>query len=171
MSAKFLFSGARGIPRGVWAALHAPRLDPAPRVGPCPLHPSWTPNANGPLVAASRSLCPFCREDRAAVEAQATRVEDEHVIALLRVGVTPELDRLYARHLEAHTLGTPQPGSFEEHDALERMEQIREDEEERERQKRKRQSQGVLVSGRIEGGEWVEYRARSHRRGVVRIVR
>src|SRR4051812_14630694 len=103
MGAKFLFSGVRGIRRGVWDALSAPRLDPLPRVGPCPVHPSWTPNPDGPLVAASRALCPFCREERAAVEAQATRVEDERVIALHRVGVTPELDRIYVRHLETHT--------------------------------------------------------------------
>ena len=147
--------------------------DASPSPPACERHPDWKPTRRGPQPSHVEGLCPGCRRDAEHKEKALpvyiggglpdVEPSPEHARRLQR------LETAYEEHLERSE--TVRPGSVEEVDALERIDQLRDDEQRRDSAKYGRG--GVLVSGRIEGSRWVEYRAiptgRKHRTRIIRV--
>jgi hypothetical protein len=129
----------------------------------CSKH-DWRPVIRAGTLPPPRSECPGCK-------AESLRARDtdrgERVLVHPGIPTTPEEHGLMDHWLELERRRHPgrvEPGSEEEERALEQIEAAREDERTRDHPQRA----GRLVSGRIEHGEWVEYRALP-RRGIARV--
>ena len=119
---------------------------------PCSRHPAWQVSISNRRVPPPASQCPYCLREaqvRHATQQQPTRYEE---VDPWDVG--DYSDRVAAAIEDnAHRFGPLcRPSSSEEEFALERIDELREDELALE-QKR---PNGRRVSGRIEGGRWVE---------------
>jgi hypothetical protein len=148
---------------------------PAPEPPACQLHPDWQPPKRlSGQPRPPKGLCPYCRRPTDVVE----QVEVPHPLNVKNTTDLAEREWQFREKKAVEVAGAPGSfsysfshspegraalarGSFSddvERTALERIDDLREEERRRDRAKSERW--GRLAFGRIEGGAWVEYRVR-----------
>lgn len=132
--------------------------------GGCHLHPEFRLPVGQPKPRSPQTVCPFCQEEAAAA-ADASHQPRGEVRELDPATAGQRMDDRYLMWLEQQP---NQPGSFEQDAALARIAEARIEEEQREQ--RRKPSLGTLVSARVEGGLWIEYRRPPGSREIRRLV-
>jgi hypothetical protein len=116
-----------------------------------------TPPGKLPIPA---SECPGCKREalRSRADPEHPLVKIPHPLEISKTPVTPRVELILEQWDERRrAAGLVAPGSVEEARALDRISDLRY--EERQREESRATRGGTLAGARIEGGEWIEYRA------------
>jgi hypothetical protein len=134
--------------------------EPSPEEAPCRAHSLWQPQRRGPQPSNLAHECPYCKADRE--RSRATERDSVEIPHPLQTRDSWRFDRVWNQGVNS---AGPRPGSIEERNALDRIDELREKELEAERRKR---GAGRVVTQRIEDGRIVAFIAVPGRRGLVR---